>query len=334
MSPELTIGTLLGGGLVLGYRCPSRCRHCLYEAGPHRRDGLPADEAALEALLDLLADRGPGARYHIGGGEPFLDLDLLAGAVEGMTRRGLALDYVETNAAWVGDADHAAGALGRLADAGLGCVLVSLSPFHAEFIPLARTLALIEAAERTLAQGAFVWIPDFLRDLAEAPRDERLDLDALLAARGDAYARELVRRYSVVPAGRAGRFLHAHGQRRPWREVARQADCRGRLRDTTHFHVDGQGRYVPGLCAGLVLPLEEVPGAVDLERYPLLAALVDGGPAALVELAAGAAGFEPGPTYSSACDLCAHARRHLHRHRRSHGGGYRELGPPGFYDPS
>jgi len=62
------IGALQGGGLVLGYRCSSRCRHCPYACGPHRRDG-DGDDQALEQVLDLLAERGPGARYHIGRGE-------------------------------------------------------------------------------------------------------------------------------------------------------------------------------------------------------------------------------------------------------------------------
>jgi hypothetical protein len=330
MSKTLTIGPLQGGGLVLGYRCPSRCRHCLYDAGPERRDGLPESPEALEALLDLLVQRGPRARYHIGGGEPFLDLALLGRAVAGMTQRGLALDYVETNAAWVKDGDHAQGVLAELREQGLHCVLVSLSPFHAEFIPLDKTLALIEAAERTLPGGAFVWIPGLLEDIRAAPagRGGRIDLEALLARRGPRYARQLAARYSVVPAGRAGRFLFAHEQRRPWREAAAGHRCTSRLRDTTHFHVDGQGRYVPGLCAGIVLPLAEVPGQIDLSRYPSLRALVSGGPAALVALARAEAGFLPDESYAGACDLCTEVRRHLHAHDSA---AYPELGPPGFY---
>jgi hypothetical protein len=323
MPDALAIGALQGGGLVLGYRCPSHCRHCLYGCGPHRRDG----EGDLEAVLDLLAARAPGARYHVGGGEPFLDLERLERAIAGLAGRGLALDYVETNAAWVRDADHAAATLERLARAGLDCVLVSLSPFHAEFVPLARTLALVAAAEAVLPGGAFVWIPELRHDLAGQAPGQRLDLDAFLAARGDDYARRLAARYGLVPAGRAGRFLHDHGVRRPWREVAGAAECRARLRDTTHFHVDLAGQYVPGLCAGLVLPLAEVPGEIDLARYPILAALVRGGPAALVELAL-PQGFTPEETYASACDLCTHARFFLHGR-----GDFAELGPPGFYDP-
>jgi len=325
MEAELEIGTLLGGGLVLGYRCPSRCRHCLYGCGPHRRDGEPASAQALESLLDTLAERGPAARYHIGGGEPFIDVERLERAVAGMSARGLALDYVETNAAWVRDEEQACRTLQRLRHHGLGCLLVSLSPFHAEHIALRRTLALIAAAERVLAGGAFVWVEPFRADLADQPEDRPIDLAALLVQRGDRYARALCERYHLVPAGRAGRFLAHHGQRSPWRQLAKGAPCSMRLHDTSHFHVDGEGQYVPGLCPGLVIPIEQVPGSIDLDAFPLLRELVGGGLERIVERAI-RDGFEPEQGYSSACDLCTHLRIFLYP------GGYAELGPAGFYD--
>jgi len=181
-----------------------------------------------------------------------------------------------------------------------------------------------EAARRLLRGGAFVWLPEFLPDLAPFPRNSTIDLEALLTRRGDDYARELAARYSLTPGGRAGRFLHRHGVRRPWRHFDDPSLCRRRLCDTSHFHVDLGGAYVPGLCAGIVLPLAEVPGEIDLARYPLLRWLAEGGPAALVDFARDFA-FEPNETYSSACDLCTHVRDHLH------GEGFLELGPDGFY---
>ena len=309
---------------MLGYRCSSCCRHCLYGCGPHRRDGGDPDK--LEGILDRLAERAPHARYHIGGGEPFLDMESLEAAVKGLGERGLHLEYIETNASWVRDRFLAETTLRGLAAAGLRCVLVSVSPFHAEFVPFARTSALIDAANRLLPGGAFVWVPDFIRDLEAHPADRTLDLEGLLAARGDEYALGLAARYGLVFGGRAGRYAAAHGQLRPWRQFANPAQCRARLSDTGHFHVDLDGLYVPGLCAGIALPLDEVPGAIDLARYPALEILVSGGPAGLAQAAA-SDGFEPLPAYSSACDLCTHVRGSLHRR------GWAGLGPSAFYDP-
>lgn len=318
--------TLYGGGLVLGYACPSRCRHCLYGCGPHRRDGKPTPEA-LDALLDLLAARAPHAGYHIGGGEPFLDLALLERAIDGLVQRGLLLQYVETNAAWVESREHAVERLTSLIGVGLECVLVSLSPFHAEHLPFERTRWLIEAAEQVLRRGAFVWIPEFAADVGAWPADRKLPLERLLAERGDRYAVGLADRYGLVPAGRAGRFLARHGRRLPWHELLRAAPCRSRLVDTSHFHVDGDAQYVPGLCAGLVLPLAELPGPIDLAPYPVLATLLEPDGLARLTDRARAAGFEPAETYSAPCDLCTHVRWFLFEHERTP-----ELGPAGFYD--
>ena len=47
--------------------------------------------------------------------------------------------------------------------------------------------------------------------------------------------------------------------------------------------MDADGKYVPGLCAGLVLPLAELPGEIDLSRYELLQLLVTGGPGVVKE---------------------------------------------------
>jgi hypothetical protein len=326
MPQMLRLPALLGGGLVLGYDCQSRCRHCLYGCGAHRRDGKPAP-AELEHVLDLLAELGPDARYHIGGGEPFLDLPLLEQAVAGMTARGLQLDYVETNAGWVKSAEQAERTLSELARAGLDCVLVSLSPFHAEFTPPHKTRTLIAAANKLLRGGAFVWIPEFAPDLAGCSDQQKLDLTALLAARGDRYALSIADRYGLVPAGRAGRYMHRHGRRLAFGEIVERAPCRVRLLDTSHFHVDGQARYVPGLCSGLCLPLDRLRRPIDLGACPVLRTLLqERGLAKLVSRARDL-GFEPFETYSSACDLCSHVRVFLFDEEASP-----DLGPEGFYD--
>lgn len=325
MSDSLSIGLLRGGGLVLGYCCQSRCRHCLYGAGPHRRDGGEEQAGDLERILDNLAERAPQARYHIGGGEPFVDLDLLERAVVGMSARGLRLEYVETNAAWAKDSEQVRTVLERMALAGLGCLLISASPFHAEHIPLRRTLMVMEAADKLLPDGAFIWIPEFLQELAVAlPDGGKLDLERRLMDHQS--AQELVARYGLVPRGRTARLLFDYGPQMPWQQAASERSCAGTLSDTSHFHVDLEGRYVPGLCAGLVLPIEAVPGEVKLRHYPVLEALVRRGVAGLVELAR-VHGFAPAARYSGPCDLCGHARAYL-----AALGGFEELGPSGYYD--
>ena len=324
----LSIPNLTGGGLVLGYRCPAKCRHCLYGCGPHRSDGKPRTIDELDEVISLLAKKAPRASYHIGGGEPFLDYPLLKEAIRLMTEKRLRLDYVETNASWVTNKSETIEKLAKLRRVGLKCVLVSLSPFHAEYVPLVKTLTLIEAAQETLADGAFVWMSQFLNDLAAFSKDQVLDLDELLNSEGPTYGANLAARYSLVPAGRAGRFIKDQGVHRPWQSLTKSSPCFGRLRDTSHFHVDCENLYVPGLCGGLVLPLAEVPGEVELSKYPILKALIGDGVGGLVEMAR-QRDFVPDEAYSSPCDLCTHARLHLFRHSQE---SYLELGPKQFYE--
>jgi hypothetical protein len=326
MKAKLHIGPLLGGGLVTGYRCNSRCRHCLYACGPHRKDGAPEDPAKLEGILDQLVEKAPHARFHIGGGEPFLDTGLLQQAVEGLADRGLALEYVETNGFWAATPSRAEETLCELQKAGLDCILVSLSPFHAEFVAPQRTQNAIRAANRVLRNGAFVWLPEFRQDLDDFPPEKPISFSKLLQKNRAGYALELTARYGLVLGGRAGRFAAHHFKAVSWSKLNNATLCQRRLADTSHFHVDCNGDYVPGLCAGLVLPLDKLPGTLDLAPYPVLEALVAGGAVGLAQFAA-QYGFEPLDRYASQCDLCTHARTHLRTR------AFAELGPEGFYDP-
>jgi len=329
MADRLNIGPLAGGGLVLSWRCSSRCRHCLYGSGPWRTDGRPASDADLDRLLDDLHARAPHAAWHIGGGEPFLDPDLLEKTIDGMVRRGMFLQYVETNASWVTDPGQTEALLRRLAGVGLRCLLISVSPFHAEFVPLARTRLLIQAARRFLPHAPLVWIPDFLTDLEGIDADHPLPFDTFLAGHGRDYGVGLTERYGLVAAGRTGRFLAAQGATFPTDELLRQAPCRRRLADTSHFHVDAEGNYVPGLCAGLRWPWSSLPGPIDLAGFPLLQHLADGDLAGLWKKAV-LAGFEGLPAYASPCDLCTHVRQFFYARDPA---ACPELGPAGFYDP-
>jgi hypothetical protein len=236
------------------------------------------------------------------------------------------LDYVETNAAWVKGRDETAETLAGLAACGLSAVLVSVSPFHAEFVPPKKTLLLIELAEEILAGGPFVWLPNFLPDIYAYPRDERLNLSALIAQRGNAFALELASRYGLIPGGRAAFYLARHGVAVPWRDLLGEAPCRIRLSDTDHFHVDGQGLYLPGFCGGLSLPLKALPGVVSLSEYPVISTLLDpDGLGRLIERAK-SLGYSPNATYSSPCHLCADVRSFLFEVAPSP-----DLAPAGYY---
>ena len=83
---------------------------------------------------------------HIGGGEPLLKPDELGDVLEISSKVGVNIEYVETNSSWYKDPDSARTILLKLRKRGLQTLLVSISPFHNEYIPFSRIQGVIEAA--------------------------------------------------------------------------------------------------------------------------------------------------------------------------------------------
>ena len=131
----MPIRRLYSGGIIANYQCPAACGHCLYGCSPEAQPGY-IDEATAARLCEAL--RRMGCRgLHIGGGEPFLNVEGLAGLVKAINGSGIGLDYIETNAAWITDDDERnRRILSDVANAGGGCIMVSADPFHVEFVPL------------------------------------------------------------------------------------------------------------------------------------------------------------------------------------------------------
>jgi hypothetical protein len=93
-------------------------------------------------------------------------------------------------------------------------------------------------------------------------------------------------------------------------------------------HIDNECHYIPGYCGGLSLgdarDLDALNRGIDLDRYPVLSALLTD----LKELLALDREFdyEEQEGYVSKCHLCVDIRRHLVAH-----GDFQELTPRGFY---
>lgn len=72
---------------------------------------------------------------HIGGGEPLLRPEELGAVLQIAAQASVAVEYVETNSSWFKDPDSAIAMLAQLGKQGLQTLLVSISPFHNEYIP-------------------------------------------------------------------------------------------------------------------------------------------------------------------------------------------------------
>lgn len=323
----LTIRHLWSGGIIVNYACPSRCAHCLYRCGPHRPKDYIGEEM-LRRVIRTVQGLGCG-RVHIGGGEPFLDRAGLVRVVKTCVDEGLGLEYVETNASWFRDEASAVERLEELRAAGLTTLLVSISPFHNEHIPLRKTRGVLTAGRRA-GMDVFPWVMGFFGELQELGEEETHRLCELEERFGPGYLARVPLRYWIHFGGRA---LETFGPVLGRKPVEAVLDVAGgactELESTDHFHIDLYGSYVPGLCAGLAIRPEDLGAPLDEDRYPLISLLYREGVRGLLGWAVAEHGFSPREEgYLNKCDLCDHLRRFLVTQR---GLGSQELQPPGFY---
>ena len=303
-------------GLILGYRCQAACAHCLYNCGPGWRDWM-TPEAVREALSAAKRTWGEGFQVHLTGGEPFLNYPLLLEA------SGIAADlgipvYLETNAGWCRDLDQAEARFRELREAGLGAVLVSVSPFHQESIPLKRTLEAISAARAAFGAGrVMVYQSDWLPELSRRGLAERVPLEAYLAEYGRERAGlHLWMDYGLISGGRAGYRLGEWIPNRP-AESFRGETCAEELLFAQHSHLDLYGNFIPAFCGGIRLgdwhALDGIVNAVRAGQLPpMIALLTEEGPYGLYTQAHEEYDYQPlAGGYAGKCHLCVDIRRHL-----------------------
>jgi hypothetical protein len=330
MFSRLKIGRLASGGVITNYFCTSACRHCLYNCGPHRKKnyiGVGAAEANFRTVKSL----GCSA-VHIGGGEPLLRPEELGAVLKAARRAGVSIDYVETNCSWFKDREAADVLFAGLRPKGLHTLLVSISPFHNEHIPFARTQGVMDAA-RTAGVGVFPWVADFIPDLNAFDSARPHSLSEYEERFGKGYLRGIPDRYWIHMGGRALETFRPVLRTKTLEHILREntTGCSRELTDTSHFHLDLFGNYIPGLCSGLAIARDDLGKALAEDKYPLLNMLYVKGVSGLLDFSAREYGFEPRSTgYINKCDLCTEIRFFL-----AHGGYDRspELSPPEFYSP-
>jgi hypothetical protein len=309
---------LYHGGVMLNYRCTAACRHCLYACSPARRDGCPGRDTARE-IAGLLA-KGRIGSVHIGGGEPFLDVEGLFALIRELRDADIQLDYVETNAFWA-DSPFAPEQIRALRDEGVPALCISLDPFHAEYVPWDSPLRLARLCDEA-GLGYFLWKREFISVLSKLAKGRAHSRAAMEAALSPGYIAETASAYGIRLGGRAVNIEEAYTSKKSVTEIMAAKICSrpcGDLLSTGHFHVDMEGYFIPPGCTGLRLPLAELLEGAPPGKYPVYETLYEKGPAALFDFACGH-GFVPGTAgYTSVCNLCFHIRRFLG------GSGFAEL---------
>ena len=304
-------------GLILSYRCQADCAHCIYNCGKSYHDWMTPQEVRV-VLTNARAVWGRGFQVHLTGGEPFLNFPLLLESTRIAVELGIPV-YLETNVGWIRDRERAVDRFRLLRDAGLGMVLVSVSPFHQGSIPLQQTLDGISAARQVFGSSdVFVYQSEWLPEMAKWDHGETVSLDQYAEAYGrDQAGLRFWMGFGVVSGGRAGYRLGDLIAKRP-AESFRGENCQHDMLYAQHSHLDLFGNFIPSSCAGIRLgdwhSLDEIVRQYRQgEKMPSLIALLGTqGSFGLYEWAAAKYGYQPLPGgYAGKCHLCVDVRRHL-----------------------
>lgn len=304
---HLHIDYLVSGGLITNYYCTSRCRHCLYACSPNWPK-IYIQPEQVRNHIDIMKGLGCYS-LHIGGGEPFLNLDALKEAVQIINKENVGIEYIETNSSWVNNVEKTSVLLQEFQRSGVHTLLVSISPFHNEHIPFKKVKTLIEICQ-SLGIHVFPWIQAFYPELASLNEENTHTLEDFKKAYGNDYVKEIPQRYWIHYGGRAIDTFKDEFQLYNVHTILDQSTPCMELADTSHFHLDLFGSYIPGLCSGFGIHFKDLGAPLPENKYPIIHMLYNQGIKAFYEWAIHK-GFKPEQAYLNKCHLCLAIRTYL-----------------------
>ena len=186
-------------------------------------------------------------------------------------------------------------------------------------------------AAATAGVRVFPWVAEFAADMSAFESSRPHALSEYEARYGKDYLRGILGRYWVHLGGRALETFRPLLPTKTLEHILREAeaDCAHELTDTSHFHLDLFGNFIPGLCAGLAIARDDLGKPLSAENYLILTVLNAKGIRGFLDFACREFGFQPiQPGYINKCDLCTDIRFFLVQK------GYdlsQELASSGFY---
>ena len=319
-----------GAGIIVTYKCTAACLHCCYSSSP-QRDGAYMTRETADKIFALLRDKGCRS-VHIGGGEPFINFDGLLEVCESAQRNRVAVDYIETNASWFTDETSVSQKLRKLRAADVDCLLISLDPFHNEFVPYAKVKNLLKCCERNNF-GTFVWQSKFERIVRKFDENKTHTLGEYTEKLGADFVKTAADAYGIGYNGRALRILD--GKKRPAEYFINSSDrCAEKLSSLHHFHVDLNGDFIPPGCIGFKADIFDLCGegsgdGLNEEKHANFLAVTGGGFGRFYERAR-SLGFAPDSSgYVSKCGLCFDIKKYILEKSAPC-----DVGPAGFFEES
>jgi len=304
----LKIDRLVSGGVITNYKCSSACKHCCYCSSPKWPDDYMSSDMADEVFSIL---RSLGCYYvHIGGGEPLLKPEKLFDVLDAASKNNIGIEYIETNSSWYKDEAEAIAILIEMKKHGVDTLLISIDPYHNEYIPFWKVKALILACKKA-GMRVFPWLMEFW-DYIDAMDDKKPhSLEEYKRLYGDDYLLQLLNKYGLNLKGRAFKTYKPMMRKQPYVQILKESTPCKLLSGIYHFHVDLYGNFIPQSCPGFSIPLRELAHGADPGKYRIISIIESEGIRGFAELAINEFGYKPKEEYAGSCDLCYDIRNYL-----------------------
>jgi len=262
-----------------------------------------------DEIFSILRSLGCNS-VHIGGGEPLLKPDKILDILDAAQRSNIDIEYIETNASWYKDEASAMTVLKELKDHGVHTLLISIDPYHNEYIPFWKVKALIQACSKA-KMNVFPWLMEFWDDIDAMDDHSPHSLDEYSRSYGRDYSLKLLKRYGINMKGRALKSYNPIMKRQSFEQILNDSKPCKLLSGIYHFHADLYGSFIPQSCPGFSIPLRELVHGADPDKYRVFKSLETSGIRDFVELAIKEYEYKPKAEYAGKCDLCYDIRSYL-----------------------
>jgi hypothetical protein len=303
---------------LLTFKCPSKCKHCSYKAGPERKACMKLADA--ERYLKELTDTQPLQSITAHGGEPFLCFTHLKRIMKRVKELEVPRRWVITNGYWAKNEKIARKKLIELKEAGLTCITFSVDSFHQEYISLEIVRNGIEVAtsvgfEKVCVDSYFLVgsnSHNCYDDLTKKALESLEGLDKVE-----------INKYRTGFEGRGAELAKyvEPKSKPPTGKCPLPFWIGGNLKSPETIEIDFEGNVTlcPGICIGnaKTRSLTEILQDYDCHAHPILSVIAKEGPIGLLRDAT-SRGFKKRQRFIDECHLCYEMRKFLMHYYPQH----------------
>lgn len=306
---EFEVGDLKTGGIMTNYRCSVRCAHCRHNASPTRSGGFISEEMVTK-ILGKLEELGCRS-VHLEGGEPFLYPKELLRTVKQISESRIYLEHIVTNCSWYKNQKETKNILNELKKYGLQRLLLKVSPFQNESIPLRKVNGVAKIAEE-LGIHILIWDNEVYPEVASFDTSKTHSLNKYIKKYGPDYMKKLAACFNVTFAGRTFTAYENYLSKSSINDILlKNKSCGVSFPTQNHFHIDMYGNFIFSHTNGVAIGMDDLGKPVDFNKYPYLNILINEGVNGLYKYAVSNHGFKPQSEYISKCHLCYEVRKFL-----------------------